>query len=68
MALHLISSEELRVACRQRLESCELWLRRLVHDQLRKESGENYIDVAIIDGHAIFKTSIRGIMSTQRAG
>ena len=59
MALHLVSSEELRVACRQRLESCELWLRRLVHDQLRKEFGENYIDAASIDEHAIFKTSIR---------
>lgn len=59
MALHLIPSEELRVACRQRLEACELWLRRLVHDQLRAQFGDDYIRTANASGQALFKTEIR---------
>lgn len=59
MALHLLSSEELRTFCRQRLESCELWLRRIVHDELSKDFGENYIETAKINDQAIFNTAIR---------
>lgn len=67
MALHLVPSEELRVACRQRLETCELWLRRLVHDRLRQEFGDGYIQTAHIAGHAIFKTEIRKHVATRLA-
>lgn len=59
MALHLVPSEELRVACRQRLEACELWLRRLVHDQFRSDFGDNYLHTANVAGHAVFKADIR---------
>lgn len=67
MALHLVSSEELRVACRQRIEACELWLRRLVHDQLRSEFGDSYLHTANVADHAIFKTDIRKHVATRLA-
>jgi len=59
MALHLVPSEELRVACRQRLEACELWLRRLVHDRFQQEFGDSYIQSAHIAGQAVFNSEIR---------
>ncbi len=59
MALHLLPSESLRTACRQRLEACELWLRRLVHDQLIKEFGPQYIDSAQLHGQHIFSGDSR---------
>lgn len=59
MALHLIPSETLRAACRQRLEACELWLRRIIHDQLKKDFGTTYITTAQVAGQAIFRTEIR---------
>lgn len=59
MPLHLIPSDVLRSECRQRLESCELWLRRLVHDQLAKNYGESYVQMAQINGQHIFRSEIR---------
>ncbi len=59
MALHQIPSEDLRVSCRQRLEACELWLRRLVHDKFIAEFGNDYIQNATVSGQAIFNTAIR---------
>jgi hypothetical protein len=59
MPLHLISSDDLRNVCRQKLESCELWLRRIVHDQLIPDFGTSYIQTAEINGQHIFRTEIR---------
>lgn len=59
MPLHLVPSDELRSACRQKIESCELWLRRMVHDCLRAEFGETYIQDAQLNGHYIFRSEIR---------
>lgn len=59
MSLHLIPSEDLRVSCRQKIEACELWLRRLIHDQFLPVFGQDYINTAQIAGQAIFRTEIR---------
>lgn len=59
MALHLLSSDEVRRACRQRIEACELWLRRLVHEQLLPDFGSDYIQVAQLNGQLIFRSEIR---------
>lgn len=59
MALHLLNSEDLRSACRQRLESCELWLRALIHDTLLREFGENYTDTAKIGDLSVFQSKIK---------
>src|SRR5436190_13893735 len=59
MALHLIPMDAVRTSCRQRLESCELWLRRLVHDKLRAEYGDDYVNVAMLSGQNLFRKEIR---------
>jgi hypothetical protein len=59
MALHLVSLEEVRTACRQRVEACELWLRRLIHEQLGREFGSDYIQVGELNGQPIFRSEIR---------
>jgi hypothetical protein len=59
MALHLLTSNEVATSCRQRIETCELWLRRIVHDTLSKEFGQNYIEDAKVTGQAVFNTAIR---------
>lgn len=57
MALHLVSSEHLRTHTRQRLESLELWLRRLIHDEFVASYGADYVNTASINGEAIFNTN-----------
>jgi hypothetical protein len=59
MALHLLDSDTIRISCRHRIESCELWLRRLIHDQLLPEHGSNYVQNAKINGQAVFNQNIR---------
>lgn len=59
MALHHLPSESLRTSCRQRIETCELWLRRLIHEQLKSAYGDSYIYDASINGQAIFNSQIR---------
>ncbi|PXX38269.1 MULTISPECIES: hypothetical protein [Burkholderia] len=54
MALHLLDSNDVHNACRQRLETCELWLRRIIHDKLSAQFGADYIDGAILAGQPIF--------------
>jgi hypothetical protein len=51
--------DAVRTSCRQRLESCELWLRRLVHDKLQAEYGDDYLNVAMLSGQNLFKKEIR---------
>lgn len=68
MALHLLNSEELRSACRQRIESCELWLRALIHDTLLREFGEGYIETAKTGESNVFQSKIKErIQSYQKA-
>ncbi|MET3820547.1 hypothetical protein ACVK00_002143 [Burkholderia sp. PvR073] len=59
MALHLIDSNDVHVSCRQRMEACELWLRRIIHDKFIERFGNNYIDGASLGGQAIFSNKIR---------
>lgn len=59
MALHLIPMEAVRTSCRQRLEACELWLRRLVDEKLRAEYGDDYLNLATLSGQPLFKKEIR---------
>jgi hypothetical protein len=68
MALHLVDSEILRTACRQRIESCELWLRRLLHDQLSRDFGESFMDVAKLNGQHIFNTTMRNRVASLLSG
>lgn len=58
MPLNRIPFDELRTLCRQRLESLELWLRRLVHDELTKGVGADYFD-AKHNGNSVVSSRVR---------
>ncbi|MBK5512534.1 hypothetical protein [Pseudomonas sp. TH15] len=59
MALHLIKSDEIHLSCRQRIEACELWLRRIIHDKFLAEFGGDYINLGEINGQLIFSNNTR---------
>lgn len=59
MPLHRIPLEELRLACRQKLGTCELWLRRLIHDELSQHFGPTYFGEGVHNGNHIFRMEIR---------
>jgi hypothetical protein len=59
MPLHKIPLEELRIACRQRLETCEMWLRRLIHEELSRKFGSTYFREGIYNSNALFSSKIR---------
>jgi hypothetical protein len=59
MPLHKLSSEELRLACRQKLETCEIWLRRLIHETFFSSFGPSYFDSGVFNGNNLFKSEIR---------
>ena len=59
MPLHKIGIEETRVACRQKLETCELWLRRTIHDQLSMSYGLDYFLQAQLNGNNVINADMR---------
>ncbi len=63
--LHRIPYDDLRLACRQKLETCELWLRRLIHDELSRRFGTEYFYQGRHNGMHLFRTDVR-VHATQR--
>lgn len=59
MALHTLNSNDIHVSCRQRIEACELWLRRIIHDKFVEKFGSDYINEAKHGGQAIFSSKTR---------
>lgn len=59
MPLHSLTEEALRTTCRQRIESCELWLRRLIHEKLSERFGPNYSEAEWNGGQKLLSTPIR---------
>jgi hypothetical protein len=59
MPLHRLPSEELRLVCRQKLETLELWLRRLIHEKLSHHFGAAYFDTGVCNNNPIFKNAIQ---------
>jgi hypothetical protein len=57
MALHLLSADQVASSCRQRIESCELWLRYLIHDKLSKALGVGYLAAFSPSSTPIFSAS-----------
>lgn len=49
------------MACRQKLETCELWLRRLIHDELSPRFGAAYFNEGMHNGNHLFRTEIRDL-------
>ncbi|MCI8021038.1 hypothetical protein [Klebsiella pneumoniae] len=67
MALHLLTYSNVHDSCRRRTESCELWLRALIHDTLNKEFGENYVNDAKINGNDIFSQKLKTRIHSYRS-
>lgn len=59
MPLHSLTEEALRTICRQRVESCELWLRRIIHDKLSERFGGDYSEAEWNGGQRVLSASIR---------
>ena len=57
--LYQISEDERRIICKQKLESLEFWLRRLIHDNLSKKYGSDYLNAKKINGDHIINNKIR---------
>lgn len=67
MALHLLPIDDVRIACRQRLDSCEMWLRRLAHDKLNATYGADYVQSACMENQPIFPNECRKRCATRVA-
>src|SRR5258708_5005104 len=65
MPFHTLSEDERRSLCRATLESLELWIRRLINDQLSKEYGANYLNAQDAKGQSVINTRIRKLLTKQ---
>ena len=59
MLFENLTQEELRSASRQSIESFEIWARRIIHEKLNEEYGENYFDYKFDNGEFLVKNDIR---------
>lgn len=59
MPLHEFSKSELRDYCRASIESLEYWLRRLIHETLTQEFGNNYLEATYENGDNVLGREIR---------
>ncbi|MCP9755143.1 hypothetical protein EGI26_08260 [Lacihabitans sp. CCS-44] len=56
---YILTEDERRIICKQALESLEFWLRRLIHDTLSTDFGDDYLS-ATLNGRNIINNNIRG--------
>ncbi|MBQ7903193.1 MAG: hypothetical protein IJ362_05630 [Oscillospiraceae bacterium] len=56
---HTYTEIELREYCRTNIETLEIWARRLIHEKMVEEYGENYINKQFDDGNFLVKSEIR---------
>lgn len=56
---HSFTEEELRSYCRQSIESLEMWARRLIHEEMTKRYGDNYVDYKISSENYLIKKEVR---------
>lgn len=52
------SEDELRIICRQQIESLELWIRRIEDDELKNTYGDDYFEVENCNGDKIIKKQV----------
>lgn len=64
--LYKISEDERRMACKQKLESLEFWLRRLIQDNLSKKYGPNYLNAKKSIGDHIINNRIRKSIKSRK--
>ena len=59
MPFSQLKEEEKRSICKKEIETLEIWLRRLVHESLSKEYGNNYLEYKDKDNNYLINTEIR---------
>lgn len=59
MPLYNIPENELRDVCRRHIESLELWLRRLVHEEFLEVYGSDYLNRKAENGDSLIKEQVR---------
>ena len=59
MPFSQLKEEEKRSICKKEIENLENWLRRLVHESLSKEYGNNYLEYKDKSNNYLIKTEIR---------
>ena len=59
MPFSQLKEEEKRSICKKEIENLENWLRRLVHESLSKEYGNNYLEYKDKNNNYLIKTEIR---------
>lgn len=67
MDLHVWSDDERRAHCRRELEALEHWLRRLVHETLSAEHGDEYLEAVYGDGRRLIKKEVAHDIAQRRA-
>src|SRR5262245_25800378 len=59
MPFHRLTDVERRAICRERVDSLEHWLRRLIHDELSRAYGGDYIRAVGADGQNVLNNRIQ---------
>ena len=59
MPFSRLKEEEKRSICKKEIENLEIWLRRLVHESLSKEYGNNYLEYKDKSNNYLIKAEIR---------
>ena len=67
MPLNSIEINIIREKCRSRIESVELWMRRIIDEELTKKYGQNYINTKVSVDNYLIKKEIRDNINTRFA-
>jgi hypothetical protein len=59
MPLHSLDINLIREKCRARIEAIELWMRRIIAEELAASFGENFINHQVLLGDFLIKKEIR---------
>jgi hypothetical protein len=68
MPLHGVPESELRDHCKRSIEALEYWLRRLIHLELSRAYGPNYIDELKPDGARVIRSEMARRLKERAAG
>jgi len=68
MPLYSLSERDLRDHCKRTIEALEMWMRRLIHQQLSDAYGAIYIDATRPTGQRVVNNDIvRGLRARMRS-
>lgn len=67
MPLNTIEIDYIREKCRSRIESVEIWIRRIIDEELTKQYGSDYINIKVSDDAYLIKKEIRDNINSRFA-